>query len=295
MLNPQFGYRATAQRFGRGAVILRSRGPEGLSDEEIAANAPSVFAEDKHGSRSERYTYIPTREMLQGLRRAGLVPVEVRQGGSRDEEKRGYTKHLIRLRKAGEVQQALMLGGLYPEVSLLNSHDGTSAYVMDAALMRCVCLNGLMVPEGEFAQVRVPHKGDVIGQVIEGAYRVISEGPLAIELAGQMDAVQLDRGEQLALAAAARRLRWDEGDPQPEPAQLLQPRRAADNTATVWGAFNALQENLIRGGVGYHVRDEHNRLQNRASRPVRNIDGDRKINQALWTLAEEMRKLKAAA
>jgi hypothetical protein len=42
------------------------------------------------------------------------------------------------------------------------------------------------------------------------------------------------------------------------------------------------------------VRDEHNRVRPRASRPVRNIDGDRKINQALWTLAEEMRKLKAA-
>jgi len=294
MLNPVFGHRANATRFGSGAVILRARGPEGLSDEEIAAHAPSVFAEDKHASRSERYTYIPTREMLRGLRQAGLMPVEVRQGGSRDEEKRGFTKHLIRLRKAGEVQQALTLGGLYPEVSLLNSHDGTSAYVMDAALMRCVCLNGLMIPEGVTTQVRVPHKGDVIGEVIEGAYRVISDGPLAIEHAGQMDAANLNRNEQLALAAAARRLRWDEGDPQPEPEQLLRPRRAADNTGTVWGAFNAIQENLIRGGVGYQVRDEHNRVRPRASRPVRNIDGDRKINQALWTLAEEMRKLKAA-
>ena len=294
MLNPQFGFRASAQRFGRGAVILRARGPEGLSDEEIAHNAPAVFAEDKHASRSDRYTYIPTRELLGGLRNAGLVPFEVKQGGSRDEEKRGFTKHLIRLRKAGEVQQALMLGGLYPEVSLLNSHDGTSAYVMDAALMRCVCLNGLMIPDGVISQVRVPHKGDVIGDVIEGAYRVISEGPLSIELAGQMDATRLDRGEQLALADAARRLRWDEGEPQPEPVALLTTRRAADNTATVWGAFNAIQENLMRGGGGYHFRNERNEIKTRSSRPVRNIDGDRKLNTALWTLAENMRQLKAA-
>lgn len=295
MLNPNFGFRTNnAMRFGSGAVILRARRPEGLSDDEIAQNTPSVFAEEKHSSRSDRYTYIPTRELLTGLRNSGLVPVEVRQGGSRDEAKRGFTKHQIRLRQEGASQQALTLGGLYPEVSLLNSHDGTSAYVMDAALLRCVCLNGMMVADNVVAQVRIPHKGDVIGQVIEGAYRVISEFPHVIENAASMDAVRLDRGEQMALAAAARRLRWDDGDPQPEPVALLTTRRSADNTASLWGAFNALQENLIRGGVGYHFRDEHGQTRTRASRPVRNIDGDRKLNQALWTLAEEMRTLKAA-
>lgn len=286
---------ATAQRFGAGAVILRSRGPQGLTDDEIRAAAPAVFAEGRHGSRSERYSYIPTVEMLAGLRRGGLVPVEVRQGGSRIEGKREFTKHLIRLRSAEAEVQARVLGGLYAEVALLNSHDGTSAYQMDGALQRLICLNGLMVAESVIEPIRIPHKGDTTGAVIEGAYRILNQLPGVIDAAGGMEAVRLERDEQIAFADAARALRWDNDAPQPEPVALLHVRRVQDNTATLWGTFNAVQENLIRGEVGYLRPDQNGAIQRRASRPVRNIDGDRGINRALWKLAENMRQLKQAA
>ena len=67
---------ALATRFGRG---FRSVGGYGsyaqpLTDDEIRAAAPSVFAENKHGSRSDRYTYIPTIDLLVGLRKEGFEP-----------------------------------------------------------------------------------------------------------------------------------------------------------------------------------------------------------------------------
>jgi hypothetical protein len=45
-----------ASSFGRNATVLRS--PLPLSDEQIVAVAPSIFARHKHTSRSDRYTYI---------------------------------------------------------------------------------------------------------------------------------------------------------------------------------------------------------------------------------------------
>jgi hypothetical protein len=39
-------------------------------------------------------------------------------------------------------------------------------------LFRAVCQNGLVCGES-FGEVRVPHKGDVVSQVIEGAYEVL--------------------------------------------------------------------------------------------------------------------------
>ncbi|ONY62276.1 F plasmid protein 32-like protein (CMGI-2), partial [Burkholderia cenocepacia] len=45
-----------ATKFGSNAPILRSNTP--LSDEQIRQVAPSIFAADKHDSRSDRYTYI---------------------------------------------------------------------------------------------------------------------------------------------------------------------------------------------------------------------------------------------
>jgi hypothetical protein len=49
-----------------------------LSDAEMKAAVPSVFAPGKAASRSERYTYIPTIEVLEGLRREGFEPLGTR-------------------------------------------------------------------------------------------------------------------------------------------------------------------------------------------------------------------------
>ncbi len=46
-----------ASRFGRINQIRRDRP---LTHEELMSHVPSVFGSDKHESRSDRYTYIPT-------------------------------------------------------------------------------------------------------------------------------------------------------------------------------------------------------------------------------------------
>lgn len=59
------------------------------------------------------------------------------------------------------------------EIVLLNSHDGTSSDQMLAGMFRFVCSNGLVCGD-TVADVRVPHKGDVAGHAIEGAFEVLS-------------------------------------------------------------------------------------------------------------------------
>ncbi|ECG1721247.1 DUF945 domain-containing protein, partial [Salmonella enterica] len=46
-----------ASRFGRINQIRRDRP---LTHEELMQYTPSVFGDDKHASRSDRYSYIPT-------------------------------------------------------------------------------------------------------------------------------------------------------------------------------------------------------------------------------------------
>lgn len=50
-----------ASRFGSANSIRRDRP---LTIEELFHTVPSVFSEEKHDSRSERYTYIPTITLL---------------------------------------------------------------------------------------------------------------------------------------------------------------------------------------------------------------------------------------
>lgn len=267
-----------------------------LSMDEMRQYAPSIFAMDKHASRSDRYSYIPTLDVLNGLIREGFHPVSVRQSRARDADRRTHTKHMIRFRRTGEAFRAV--GDTLPEIVLVNSHDGTSSYHLDAGLFRLVCLNGMVVSDGTFASVRVPHKGDVVSKVIEGAYTVINESVKALEAPRQWSNIQLRGDEREAFAAAAHTLRFADAEGNVTtpiaPRQLLLPRRHADQDRDLWTTFNVVQENVIRGGLRGIRREQGRRSRRVSTREVTGIDQDVRLNKALWVLAEQMAKIKAA-
>jgi hypothetical protein len=105
-----------------GFALIRS--DVALTNDEIAHNVPSIFAEEAHDSRSERYLYIPTVKVLDALRAEGFEPFMACQTRVRNEAKR---EHMLRLRHKSHImtQEA-------NEIILLNSHDGSSSYQMMA-------------------------------------------------------------------------------------------------------------------------------------------------------------------
>ena len=281
-----------ASRFDtRHARVLRSDEP--LTEDSMRDAAPSIFAAGKHVSRSERYTYIPTIDVLRGLRKEGFEPFMVAQGSSRIEGKTEFTKHMIRMRHAGQVQTKPEAN----EIILINSHDGASSYQMLAGMFRFVCGNGLVV--GDIVDdIRIPHKGNIQGEVIEGAFRVLDEFAAVEEHAEAMKALQLEPSEEVAFATAALALRFGDraveetGGHRPAPVtaqQLIQARRPEDAGHNLWSTFQRVQENVIRGGQPGRSA-QGRRLQ---TRPVGSIDRGVSLNRALWMLAEEMRKIKA--
>jgi len=276
----------------------RFLGRDSLSDNQLRSIAPSIFAPDKHISRSDRYAYIPTSDVVDGMRANGFEPVFAKQGNSRIEGKAGYTKHLIRFRHQSEAVVSRRIGGLYPEVVVVNAHDGTSAYKVMAGLMRLICLNGMVVADRDLTSISVPHKGDVMGQVIDGSYQVLSESRQAVEAADTWAGITLDRDEQMAMAEAAHVIRFADADGNLEtpiaPGQLLQVRRREDEGVDLWHTTNRIQENVIRGGLTAWGRDANNRPRRTTTREVKGIDADVKINRALWLLTERMAALKAA-
>lgn len=279
----------TATR-GNGAVNYTSRsGPIEL--DHLRHLAPSIFAEAPHDSRSDRYTYIPTSVILTGLMNEGFQPYSVMQGGSRDETKRGFTKHLLRLRHESLAPQ---LGGTHPEIVLLNSHDGTSSYRLMGGLFRLVCGNGMVVAENLVGDIRIPHKGDQQAAVIDGCIEMLDRLPAVADQVQEMRALTLTEGEELAFAAAALVARYGEEEAPPiRPGDVIRASRTADATPSLWHALNRVQENVIRGGVGYVHQDDHGRRSFRRTRAINGIDQNTTVNRALWRLAEEMQKLKA--
>lgn len=287
MFNPAFRFSASAH--------LQAARP--LTDDELRRVVPSVFADAAHESRSARYAYIPTSEVLAGLRREGFEVFSARQARTRIEGREEHTKHLLRLRHASQLGRPAVVGDSVPEILLLNSHDGSSSYQMMGGSFRFVCSNGMVVPDGICQTVRVPHTGRVGDKVIEGAFEVLDGLTRVVDSQDNMRALTLNDGEQAAFARAALSLRFEPREDQPQAAapvtevQLLRARRVEDRAPDLWSTFNRVQENVIRGGL----RGRAANGGRTSTRAVTGIDQDVKLNRALWTLAEEMRRLKAAA
>ncbi|MES3022802.1 MAG: DUF932 domain-containing protein [Pseudomonadota bacterium] len=255
-----------------------------LTDAQIQRVAPSIFAMEKHASRSERYTYIPTIEILQGLRKEGFSPFMVCQSCACTQSKREHTKHMVRLRHAAQID-----GDEANEIILLNSHDGSSAYQMMAGVFRFVCANG-MVCGDVLNDIRFRHSGNVIDNVIEGACRVLDDFDLVEGQKEGMKALTLSGGEQAAFARAALALRYDPvaGAAPVTEQQVLRPQRTEDVGDDLWRTLNRVQEHMLTGGL----RGRSATGRTSTTRQITAIDQNIKLNRGLWVLAEEMQRLK---
>lgn len=278
VLSTRFSYRG----------LRKTQADRPLTEIELRQVAPSVFAAEAHDSRSARYAYVPTIEILNGLAKHGFRPFMACQSTSRIEGKTPFTKHMLRLRHADEVNTR---GA--KEVIVINSHDGTSSLQMLGGWFEGVCQNGLVAGKvGE--DIRIKHTGDIIQQTQDGAFEVLRTLRVVEENREDMLDIRLCDDARHLLASSALRLRWgvDENGNSKAPVQagnLLAYRRreeAADAT-TLWRTFNIIQENTTRGGI--IGRDAN--LRRATTRDVKGIDRNTAINRELWLLAEGMRKI----
>lgn len=233
-----------ASRFRAANVIRRDRA---LTNDELEKYVPSVFSDDKHNSRSERYTYIPTITLLNKLREEGFEPFFACQTRVRNIDKQEHTKHMLRLRRRDTIT-----GTEVPEIILLNSHDGSSSYQMIPGMFRFVCMNG-MVCGDTFGEIRVPHKGDIVGQVIEGAFEVLKTFDDIGDNMAEMKTINLNPAEQRLFAAAALDYKYGVERQPVTATQILEPRRFEDRKSDIWTTFNRVQENLIKGLSLIHI------------------------------------------
>lgn len=259
-----------------------------LDDSELARIAPAIFAPDAHGSRSDRYAYIPTLDLINGMRSEGFMPVKVSQANTRTQDKRGFGKHLIRFRREEQ-----MAASEAREVVLVNSHDGSSGFRLMAGVFRLVCSNGLIVGQTD-NEIRVRHSGDALANVIEGAYSIVKDFDAVAASIDGLKAVNLVPEAQKAFATAALALRFDDTENCGIMAgQLLRPRREEDQKSDIWSTFNVVQEHIIKGGLHGRKIDANGRIARMSTREVKGIDQNVALNRGLWVLAEEMRKLVA--
>jgi hypothetical protein len=262
-----------------------------LSNEQIASYAPSAMAIAPYHAQSDRYAFIPTSRVIDGMRDSGFLPVKASQSKSRIAGKSDFTKHMIRFRAADSLNRQSLVGDAIPEIVLVNSHDGTSAYKLFFGIFRLVCSNGMIVADSLLGSINIRHTGNIVKEVIEGSQNLIQSVPTVLDTVKKWETIELAPAESLALATAAHTYRFADAETQVTPERLLQTRRYADNGNDLWKTFNRVQENLTKGIRG---RVDRSTGQRTGARGIKSIDGDVKLNRALWAMAEKLAEIKSA-
>lgn len=251
-----------------------------LSDDELYTRAKAIFAPAPHGSRSDRFGYVPTIKVIDGLRKNGFNPVWAGACKTRDKGKIGFEKHMVRF----AADESRMLAGSVPQLVMVNAHDGSASYSLHAGMFTLVCTNGCIFSEGQAQVVRVRHSGDVVNNVIEGSFKVIEDADSALEEAAEWRGITMTESDRYGFGKMALYNRFgvneETGEPDTNvtPDQIIMARRPGGDDPTLWNAFQNAQEWSIRGGLR-SFNEKTRRVSH--TREIQGIDAVVEVNTKL--------------
>lgn len=249
----------------------------------IKTNLTVQAVDKQHGfGVSSKYVAINSAQLIEQFSEAGFEVRTAQFAHVRNEDKRGFQKHIIRFRQPNVELPGV--GGVVPEIVLRNSYDGTSSFELMLGLYRLVCSNGLLVGN-TFESVRVRHVGnDAVRRAVEAATHVVGQAERAARMVREMQKYHLDHVAQLSLASRAAEFILPDTSLQTDLGQLLRVRRAADESNDLWTVFNRIQENAMQGGLRYTVANADGQIVNRSTRRIKSIDRNVHVNRALFDL-----------
>ena len=245
--------------------------------ELIKQVAPSVFATSASPKMTEKYTFVPTDEVVEFFDREGWQVSSVKQTG-----KGIHSLHEIKFRNS----ELPKVGDTLVEAILRNSHNGTSAFTMGAGLFRLVCSNGLTVPTAVAEKFSMRHNHFTLDDVKNLADSFSKKLPLIEQSVGRMMSREMSDDEKIDFVRKSAKIRFNAEKTlnDMEIMGLLTPQRTEDEGNDLWKVFNTVQEKFIRGGV--QVMNQ--RGKQTKMRKVDSIVAQNTINTKLWMLAEEM-------
>jgi hypothetical protein len=247
------------------------------NEELLRTYAPAAFAtEPEDGRVSDRYSFLPTTDILEILQDEGWTAWKAQQVNARTWSK-DHAKHIIRLRHEDLDMESFGVGDSFPEMLLMNAHNGLGSYDLMGGIFRMVCSNGMVISESDFGKIHIRHIGFEPKQVVEASRALIMNATKVSDKIGNWQSINLTERSQKDFFADAAKIRFE--NPSDDIIkEMSQVRREADRGTDLWRTFNVAQENLIRGGF-------RNGDTNRMVRPISNIQKDVKFNSELWDLA----------
>ena len=173
------------------------------------------------------------------------------------------------------------------ELSILtrNAKDGTKCHESHLGFFRFACANQLTVSNMLFQPVRIRHTGELPTKLDELIDNILTKGPEVFSLIKTTKSINLTVAQQIDLATQSLLLRFPDDKHILNPKDVLKANREKDVGDDLWKVTNRIQENLIKPkDLVLHSKDG---VKTRKARSVSSIDLSFRINEGIWSLAEQ--------
>ena len=255
--------------------------------EDLREIAPSIFTKVGSESTSDKYTHIPTDQVIKDMELLGWGVVDAKEVQSRKESTNGFQKHLVVFRNNDVVINGEDGDTVYPQVLLTNSHDGKNSFQFTAGLFRMICENGLVIATDTFEDVKIRHMGYDFSTLQDTIKEMVERLPLTVEAMNKMKEVELQEEQMFDLAKSFLDIRV-EGTNNTYDKQaiedVLNVQRKKDEGNMLWEVFNRVQENIIEGNFEYKTQGG----KVRQARIIKNFKQDQDVNKKMFSKALEL-------
>ena len=252
-----------------------------MSMEDIKKSAPTVFQKSPKSHLSENYVHIPTNKVVEDMIQLGWKPCQAVEVKARAKKNIGYQRHMVKFFNPDIVIEGKNGDNVYPQILLTNSHDGLSSFKFQIGLFRLVCSNGLVVMDTSYGDFKLRHMGYTFSDLQTKISEAVEAFPGLVEKINEFQQVELSDWQVKKFAKGAALVRFGD-NVKVDIDELLKVDRVEDSGNNLWAVFNRVQEKLINGDCSYTMG-----AKVRKARAIKNFNMDLKINEALWTLAEE--------
>lgn len=266
--------------------MLNYESQEFKSLEELREIAPSIFTQVGSENTSDKYTHIPTDQVIKDMELLGWGVVDAKEVKARKETTVGFQKHLVVFRNNDVVINGEDGDTVYPQVLLTNSHDGKNSFTFTAGLFRMICENGLVVADTKFEDFKVKHMGYDFETLQDTIKEIISNLDLTVESMNKMKETELNEEQMFNLAKSFLDLRVEgTNNTYVDSAieEVLEPQRSEDIGNGLWEVFNRVQENIMEGNFEYNTQAG----KSRQARIIKNFKQDQDLNKKMFSKALE--------
>lgn len=234
---------------------------------------------------SDKYKLVKTSELISKLENKGFKLESFVSNKVKKKERQGFQKHRAVFSHPTLLKSNHTEG--YPQLLLTNSHDGTSAVVLQLGFFRIVCSNGLVAGKMIGEPISLKHSGKYLYEELDKAVEKIAAQIITLnDSITKMKNKVMSVEEIIELQEKTlQNTRLLEGEKLVN--STFKINRDEDTKLDLFTVMNVIQENLIRGGANVIV-EKDNKTKQKTLRAVNSIHTQTRINVEVWDNAYKL-------